>query len=364
MKLEISLFRFDKNSDYLPYYTKHFLKIENEKNLLDILRRINSEQQFGYEDNENFDLVVNGIYVKASITLEELVENFSKEIKIEPINIRRAYSDLLINDRDFKEKIEILSQFVDEEDREEYLTYKPYYYASTTLNYYYDYVGDALLLTLDSITAKHPEKKGEILDSLEKEHIGPSYYTSSKNKIYDFNKAHEKTISDIQKRIGIYEDIEKQNFRINNTLIIDFADFKDEYTIKHDLNDFAYSYYSSQGDEKYNDFLNTIKAKNIAIDTSKLQFAKNTFNINQEITYQIATTILLDAFDSGSDFLLVDNEIDFYIFDYNRKELERIAGRDVILPVIHINELQKLALGEHEEVSQTLSKHKINPEII
>ena len=31
MKLEISLFKFDKNSDYLPYYTKHFLKIENEK---------------------------------------------------------------------------------------------------------------------------------------------------------------------------------------------------------------------------------------------------------------------------------------------------------------------------------------------
>ena len=30
MKLEISLFKFDKNSDYLPYYTKHFLKIENE----------------------------------------------------------------------------------------------------------------------------------------------------------------------------------------------------------------------------------------------------------------------------------------------------------------------------------------------
>ena len=30
MKLEISLFKFDKNSDYLPYYTKHFLKIEND----------------------------------------------------------------------------------------------------------------------------------------------------------------------------------------------------------------------------------------------------------------------------------------------------------------------------------------------
>ena len=40
MKLEISLFKFDKNSDYLPYYTKHYLKIKDEKNILDILNTI------------------------------------------------------------------------------------------------------------------------------------------------------------------------------------------------------------------------------------------------------------------------------------------------------------------------------------
>ena len=48
MKLEISLFKFDKNSDYLPYYTKHFLKIENEKNLLDILKTINKTAKLGF----------------------------------------------------------------------------------------------------------------------------------------------------------------------------------------------------------------------------------------------------------------------------------------------------------------------------
>ena len=36
MKLEISLFRFDYKSDYLPYYTKNYIKINNEKNLVDI----------------------------------------------------------------------------------------------------------------------------------------------------------------------------------------------------------------------------------------------------------------------------------------------------------------------------------------
>ena len=64
MKLEISLFKFDKNSDYLPFYTKHFLKITNEITLLDILNTINNENPFGYENDENFNLVVNSIYLK------------------------------------------------------------------------------------------------------------------------------------------------------------------------------------------------------------------------------------------------------------------------------------------------------------
>ena len=96
----------------------------------------------------------------------------------------------------------------------------------------------------------------------------------------------------------------------------------------------------------------------------KLDLAKNTFNNNPQITYFVASTILLDAFDNNADFLVVDTNEDFYIFDYNRKELEKLCGREVLLPVIHKNELQKLACGNHSEAKKTLEKHQINPEII
>ena len=108
MKLEISLFRFDKNSDYLPYYTKHFLKIENEQNMLDILNTINKNESFGFTNSSDFDLVINQIFIKASISLKEVVENFGKELTIEPISIRRAFNDLLIDESDFKDRIKIL----------------------------------------------------------------------------------------------------------------------------------------------------------------------------------------------------------------------------------------------------------------
>ena len=73
---------------------------------------------------------------------------------------------------------------------------------------------------------------------------------------------------------------------------------------------------------------------------------------------------MLDAFDNDADLLVVDDENLFTIFDTNRKSLEEISSRDIILPVIHKNELAKLALGLHDEAKKTLEKHSVNPEII
>lgn len=364
MKLEISLFRFDKNSDYLPYYTKHFLKIENEKNLLDILNTIKNQQSFAFKNSNNFDLVINGVYVKASLCLDELVSNFGKEITIEPISIRRVHNDLLIDDKDFYSRLEILENYLHEEDKEFYETLKPYYYASNTLNYEKNYIGDAILILASNIIEKNPKIKNDILRQLSKQEFGASYYTSLKNRIYNFDISIENKIYTLLEELGYKEDIKAQNFRRNATLILDFGDFKDDYEIKHDFDGFNIAYYKSNNDVKLNELLKKLKAKILNLDSLKLDLAKNCFNKNPKITYHCASTILLDAFDNNADFILVDNDEDFYIFDYNRKSIEKICGREILIPIIHKNELQKLAIGEHKEVLKTLNKHQVNPEII
>ena len=364
MKLEISLFKFDKNSDYLPYYTKHFLKIENEKNILEILKTINKTAKLGFKDCKNFDLVINGVYVKADITTKEIVENFGKELTIEPISIRRAYNDLLIDDNDFIEKFKILKNYTTDEDEVTYSNLKQYYYASNTLNYNSDYIGDAVLLLAYDLIQKTPNHSNYILNVLNDFEIGAQYHTSLENRIYNIDDSIEEKIQDIQKRLNIFEDLDKQNFRINNTLILDFGNFEDNYEIKHDFNDFNIAYYPSKNNEKTLDLLNKLNAKILNLDTLKLDIAKNSFNKNPQITYCVASTILLDAFDSNADFLLVDTIEDFYVFDYNRKQIEKISGREIILPIIHVNELQKLASGKHSVAKRTLEKHKIDPEII
>ena len=364
MKLEISLFKFDKNSDYLPYYTKHFLKLENEKNLLDILKTINKTAKLGFENSENFDLVVNGVYVKASITIEELIKNFKNELTIEPISIRRAYSDLLIDENDFIEKLKILKNFLKEEDKANYLNLKQYYYASNTLNYKSDYIGDPILLIAYDLLNKSPNASNYILHALNDVEIGAQYHTSLENRIYNFDTNIEEKIQDIQKKLYFFEELEKQNFRKNKTLILDFGDFEGSFEIKHDFKDFNIAYYPSKNNIKTLDLLGNLNANILNLSSLKLDLAKNTFNRNPHITYCVASTILLDAFDNNADFLLVDTLEDFYIFDYNRKQIEKISGREIILPIIHINELQKLASGNHAEAKKTLEKHQINPEII
>ena len=365
MKLEISLFKFDKNSDYLPYYTKHFIKTKEEKTLLDILKNIDNEQKLAFVDCQDFDLVVNGTYVKAGIELKRLKEEFGTDIKIEPTSIRRACDDLLINDDDFNERLELLKDFINEEDKKTYQKLKPYFYASNTLNLDTSYIGDSLLILASIIMDRaNEEEKNSILKIINSYEVSASFYNSSKNIILDFDNSYEERIIKLQKALNLYEETEKQNFRLNKTLILDFGEFENEYEVKHNFSDFAIAYYSSNKEEKYTKLLDSLEAKKVALESQRLDLSKNTFNKNSQITLFTACTILLEAFDAGADLIVVDNDEDFYIFDYNRKELEKICGREVAIPVLHINELQKLAIGKHEEVKKTLENHHVNPEII
>lgn len=364
MKLEISLFRFDKDSDYLPYYTKHFLKINHEQTILDLLKTCDTENNLKYDKRNEFDLVVNGVFAKSSNLIVDIVKTVGKELTIEPISIRRAQKDFIINDDDFQEKLSFIDAFIHEEDRTKYQTLKPYYYASETLNHEYNYIGDSVLILAADIIKNNKAVEKDLLKKLASHEFGAAFHTTLENRVLHFDAQIEEDIKNLQKKLEIYDEIENQNFRIENTLIINFGQFHDTYEIKHDFKDFNIAYYGFEKDEKTEDLLGKLNANMINYETSNLPLAKNTYNANPTITNKIATKIILDAFDQNADFLLVNNDADFYIFDYNRKTMGKISGRDVLLPVIHVNELQKLATGEHEAVRKTLTLHKVDPEII
>ena len=72
----------------------------------------------------------------------------------------------------------------------------------------------------------------------------------------------------------------------------------------------------------------------------------------------------MDAFDNNADFVLVDDQRYFNLFDNNMKIFEKILQRDINMPVLFISELSLLASGEHQKAKESLSKHQIDLEII
>ncbi|RXI38241.1 hypothetical protein CRU99_11405 [Malaciobacter mytili] len=364
MKIEISLFKFDYKSDYLPYYKKYFLKIENEKTLLDILNSINNIEEFSYENKQSFELVVNGLYTDCSVSIKELVLKLGNELTIEPISIRRVMNDLLINEDDFRNKLLILEEFLNEDDIKRYEEYKRYFYASNSLRLKKEYIGDAIILLASDIIEENASLKDDILDKFKQEECSLEFHTSLENKLFKFDKSIENRILKLKEELNLIKEIEKQNFKINKNSSIQFASFKEEEEIKHTFKEFNIAYYSQKECEKTTSLLNKLKAKIITLKSKNNDLAKTTFHINQEFTFQLASEVILEAFDNEADFLVVDNEADFYLFDFNRKELERVSGREVSLPILYTNELSNLAYGYFDEAKKSLIKHYINPEII
>jgi hypothetical protein len=373
MKLEISLFRFDCKSDYLPYYTKHFLNVEENNTLLTILNKLNSENEFSFENSPNTYIVVNGIYMNVMTTCKQIKDSFGSDIKIEPLNIRRVNKDFIMNEDDFTSKLSILNEFIttdllgtyiDKEIEKQYLSYKLYFYASNTLNVEYNYIGDAILLLASDLIEKFPKQEQKILNRIKQCEYGIEYHTNLSNRIFNFDQNIENKIVNLKDKLKISKTIDKQNFKSNASKTIDFGTFKKVQDIKFDFKNFNLAYLKSDYSIDKSNLISNLNAKVLSLQTLNQDLAKDTFHINPELTYKLTSTAMLDAYDSGADFIVVDNDQDFYLLDFNRENMEKIIGREICIPVLHINELENLAIGEHELVKNTFKSHVINPQLI
>ncbi len=372
MKFEISLFKFDHASDYLPYYTKHYVKIKEEQTLLDVFKTINSDEPFNFVDCDKSIVAINGTYTHLDISVDEIKKSFGKDIIIDPASIRRAKNDFMLNEDDFNEKFDILSQFasldildsyIDEEIKAKYESYKIYFYASNTLNYEKDYIGDAILLLASDLIEKYPQQEQKILATIKAQECGLEFHTSLEKRIVNFDQNIENKIKLLKEKLNLCSA--EQNFRVNNTLLLNFGETDTNNEVKHDFKDFNLAYYEGLNPcETTKSVLNSLNANVLNLPTSNFDLATDTFHINPDLTYKLVSTVMLDAFDQNADLLIVDSEELFYLFDYNRKELSRVAGREVKIPILHKNELIKLVNGSHISVQDTLNKHNVNPELI
>lgn len=365
MTLELNIFRFDAASDYLPYYKKYFIKINEQKTLLDLFNQINSSDNFDFKKDENFCVVVNKKYTTLSISIEKLVKIFGKDLTIEPISIRRCNKDFIINDDDFTQKLQILEEFTNEEDIKEYLDNKIVFYASNTLNHFYEYIGDPIILLAHKIIERTPNIKEKVLDILQNQEYSVQYHTSLKNLLLDFDEDIEKKINQVKNELGFIKEPKEQNFNLDSSCKVNFHKYDINLKIKHDFEGFNLAYYyTHQEDSEVKEFLKKLNIKRVYFENENIDLNLESFHVNQNLTIKLAATVMLEAFDGGADLLIVDSDEVFKLFDTNRKSLSKAVGREVIIPVLHKSELFNLAYDNHDIIINELINHKINPEII
>ncbi len=112
-KLKFKVFRFNKETDYLPHYDTFEMNVNSDELVLDVMNRIKWEHDgsFSYRRSCRHGICgscavkVNG---KATLAckdrVSDLVELFGEELTIEPQDMKRAYKDMVIDKENFWNK--------------------------------------------------------------------------------------------------------------------------------------------------------------------------------------------------------------------------------------------------------------------
>jgi hypothetical protein len=190
--LELSVFRFNADTDFLRYYKEYKVTVTSYKvqKLIDVLKEVRKQDShFSFETNKEAYVKVNGKTTKLDTSIQDIIKCLGTSLKIEPIADNRAVADLVINDSDFNKKISIFDTIIDSSDKKRYQGYKYLYYTSDILRFNPDFIGNAVFALAIDLIQKYPTKENEILEKLSDKDNGIWLYSSSCKKFFSSKDA-------------------------------------------------------------------------------------------------------------------------------------------------------------------------------
>lgn len=120
-KLTFKVFRFNKDTDYLPHYDTIEMDVNQDELVLDVMNRIKWEHDGSFSYRRSCRHGICGscaVKVNQKPTLAckdnvfDLVEIFGEELTLEPQDIKRAYKDMVIDKSNFWEKYDAVKPYV------------------------------------------------------------------------------------------------------------------------------------------------------------------------------------------------------------------------------------------------------------
>lgn len=140
--VEFQIFHFNAKTDYLPYYKKHYLKVEQTQTLRDIFEMIHIDDTVKIEDETL--VKINGLkIVNLDANIFALVDILGNDLTLDPVDKFRVTQDFIYNKDSYQEKSNKIACSLSLE--EEHRLQKAYY--SSALNIEKDdYLGEALFM--------------------------------------------------------------------------------------------------------------------------------------------------------------------------------------------------------------------------
>jgi succinate dehydrogenase/fumarate reductase-like Fe-S protein len=362
-ELFVELFRFNEQTDYLPYYQKHTLEYSENDTVNDLLDRMNKIEAFGYDENCN--LKVNDLYINASEDVAKIVERCGNEIQINPISEFRVKKDMQIDRSDFVEKLSLIDDYIGAEQNIAYRkSTELAYYASNTLNYNRDYIGDHVLIIAADIIEKRFELRNEIIEKLISEENGLWYHTSLENrmlcdeqekkiqKLIYLAQEHIKPRSKISKRIAsLCAKKSVQDFESASSVSLS--------SVSQSFSGFNIAAYHGVQASQLEELIAKSNASYVDIPSKNDDLASHSVLMDENFSYKIAGDILMQAKDNNADFVLVKNEATKNFLDKNQPKIEKIAGRELGVSIVSQDQFVQLLEGEQDISKLGFNDHKV-----
>ena len=333
-KLEIRAFFFNAKTDYLPYYKNFNIIVNDDATAKDVLLKIQ-------EENENFSfpkqklvMKINGLVVDAKQSVSSLVERLGTSLQIDPVNSYRSNNGLKINDNDFMESFELLAPYASESDLRYYKTLYALHYASETENFDREYIGDAVLVLAHNMITEGSEYREAILEAI----------TSVNSGLFDCE--YENNLFNAQDHtaaIGALKAMAKPDegpslcarlmarFSKNEEKELEAVVPKRAVETIENLEEKQVAHYHGLASH---DVMHTLIAqkgmKAIHFSRSGKLSGLSLLEDNKELAFKKAGAILLDAYDSGAEVLVVEDVDVLDMFKKNYSAIEKTIGRKMI----------------------------------
>ena len=344
-KLEIRAFFFNAKTDYLPYYKNFTIHADDDTTAKDLLAKIQ-------EQNENFSypkqklvMEINGLVIEAKQSVSSLVERLGTSLQIDPVNSYRSNDGLKINDSDFMQSFELLAPFASDADLKYYKTLYALHYASETEKFDREYIGDAVLVLAHKMISEGSEHTEEILQAITSANSGllDCEYENNLFNAQDHTVAIEALKAMVKPPKGP-SFLEKLAARFSKKVDEEPKEApapRKEVSIEN-ITEKQIAYYAGLTTDKngvISQMIKDIGANEVSFSRSAKLCGLGIVEDNKNLALKKAGAVILDAFDSGAEVLVVEDEAALALFQKNFSVIQRVIGREIIgLELTHVED--------------------------